>query len=81
MNEEEEPEFMMPDSLLEKIYELSGGSDKYKGIILCASSESGSPLIFSKFESTIVELALRKSLEQWLLRDENYKVEEDFNDL
>lgn len=80
MNQDEDaPEFELPENLLEKLYELSGGSDKYKGFILCNCSENGSPTIFSKFDSTVVELGLRKTLEQWLLSNESNK--EDYNDL
>lgn len=73
----EEPEFIMPDSLLEKIYELSGDSEKYKGFILCAASESGSPMVYSKFDSIVSDYALRKSLEQWLIRADDQETTVD----
>ena len=31
---EEQPEFSIPESLVNKLYELSGDSDKYKGLII-----------------------------------------------
>lgn len=74
---DEQPEFIMPDSLLEKIYELSGGPEKYKGFILCAASESGSPMIYSKFDSMVSDYGLRKSLEQWLIRADDQEVTVD----
>ena len=46
MNLEENDEFSIPSEMVEKIYELSGGVDKYKGVILAVSSENGKPLIY-----------------------------------
>jgi CO dehydrogenase/acetyl-CoA synthase gamma subunit (corrinoid Fe-S protein) len=65
MNEEEFP-FTIPEQLVSKIYDLSGDSDKYKGVILAVASEDGSPMIYSKFDSTVMELGLRKALEDWV---------------
>ena len=37
MNEEEgDTEFSIPSEMVDKLYELSGGVDKYKGVILAA---------------------------------------------
>ena len=47
MNEEEgDTEFSIPSEMVDKLYELSGGVDKYKGVILAASSDAGRPLIY-----------------------------------
>ncbi len=66
----EEP-FSIPDTLVSKIYDLSGGSDKYKGVILAVTSEDGSPLIYSRFDSAIMELGLTKALEGWIKRTDD----------
>lgn len=63
---EENEEFKIPDQFIEKLYEFSGGADKYKGIILCICSENGNPMIYHNFDSPIVELGLKKSLEEFL---------------
>ena len=55
---------------MEKIYEISGDSDKYKGIIMIAANESGDPIVYSKFDSSITELGLTKALSQYLARME-----------
>ena len=34
MNLDDEEEFCIPSELVEKIYDLSGGVDKYKGVIM-----------------------------------------------
>lgn len=58
--------FEMPSNFIEQVYELSGGADKYKGMILAYVSEDGVPVIYSKFESQIVEFGLRKAVEKYL---------------
>ena len=43
---EGESEFSIPTEMVDKLYELSGGVDKYKGVIMAVSSENGKPLIY-----------------------------------
>jgi hypothetical protein len=69
MSDKKEP-FSIPSGLVEKIYEISGDSDKYKGIIMIAANESGDPIVYSKFDSSITELGLTKALSQYLARME-----------
>lgn len=69
MSDKKEP-FSIPSGLVEKIYEISGDADKYKGIIMIAANESGDPIVYSKFDSSITELGLTKALSQYLARME-----------
>ena len=69
MSDKKEP-FSITSGLVEKIYEISGDSDKYKGIIMIAANESGDPIVYSKFDSSITELGLTKALSQYLARME-----------
>jgi hypothetical protein len=64
--EEENIEFCIPESFIEKIYELSGGVDKNKGLILALCIESGTPTIYSRHDSVVVELGLKKALSDYL---------------
>ena len=69
MPEDQLPEttmFEMPTNIIEQVYELSGNADKYKGVVLAYLSDDGSPVIYSKFDSQIVELGMRKALGQYL---------------
>lgn len=59
---QEEIEFSIPDNFIEQIYELSGGVDKHKGMVLVLCNEKGSPMIYSKYDSSIVELGLKQAL-------------------
>ena len=70
MSEDENP-FAIPEALVEKIFDISGDSDKYKGVIMIVANESGEPVIFSKFDSVMTELGLRKSLEEYLRKVDN----------
>ena len=66
---EDNVEFCIPDNFIEKLYEFSGGADKYKGIILAVCTETGSPTIYSKFDSSIVELGLKKAVSDYIIGD------------
>ena len=50
LEEEENNEFSLPTEMVDNLYELSGGSDRYKGVIMAVSSENGKPLVYSKFD-------------------------------
>jgi hypothetical protein len=78
MNQDEEA-FSIPSGFVEKLYEISGDSDKHKGVIMIAANESGDPIIYTKFDSMITELGLTKALGQHLARLE--KQNEEPNDL
>lgn len=78
MNQDEEA-FSIPSGFVEKLYEISGDSDKHKGVIMIAANESGDPIIYTKFDSLITELGLTKALGQHLARLE--KQNEEPNDL
>ena len=66
LEDEDNSEFSIPTEMVDKLYELSGGADKYKGVILAASSENGKPLIYCKFDCGMTEFALTKALENHL---------------
>lgn len=66
-NPEDISEFRVPQQLLEKIFELSGDSDHNKGFILCMVDQTGKPVVFTKSQSQIVDMGLRKSLEKYLI--------------
>lgn len=74
MSENIDPEnlgqFIMPQSMLDKLFDLSGDSDGSKGFILAFVDQEGKPIVFTKSQNQIIELGLRKSLEQYLLDSE-----------
>ena len=76
LEDEDNSEFSIPTEMVDKLYELSGGADKYKGGILAASSENGKPLIYCKFDCGMTEFALTKALENHL-SGPSERIEED----
>jgi|TARA_A200000159_G_C7336501_1_gene345285 hypothetical protein len=72
--------FQMPEDLLDKLYEFTGnGHDSSKGFLLAYSDQNGSPLILCKAGSQIIEMGIRKSLEQYLIGLENVDSPFDVN--
>lgn len=76
--EEKPKDFVFPTELIEQIYELSGGADTYKGVVVCVCSSKGTPQIYTRFESVVTSLGMKKALEQWLSNeDENLTDDSD----
>lgn len=73
----EEGTFSIPEGLVEKIYEISGDSDKYKGVIMVVANESGEPIIYRKFDSVVMQLALEKAIEEYLRKSQTEADEQD----
>ena len=70
--EKQEPkDFLFPTKLVEQIYEISGGADSYKGVILCVCSPKGEPQVYTRFDSMITALGMKTALGQWLSDQEN----------
>jgi hypothetical protein len=76
-DEDEENDFHIPSEMVDKLYELSGGAEKYKGIIMAVSSENGKPLIYRKFDCAMTQLALSKCLEDFLESSTIEKLSQD----
>lgn len=71
MSDDIDPEsfsnFTMPESLLNKIYDLSGEAEHTKGFILAFATQEGRPLVFTRAQNQITEMGLRKALEKYLI--------------
>lgn len=65
------PPFQLPANLIEKLYEFTGDShDSSKGMLIAYTDHKGSPMIFCKAGSSIVEMGIRKALEKYLIEVE-----------
>jgi len=76
------PQFSMPPSLLENIYEFTGFSEENKGFLLFFVDQQGIPQVVSQSSTAIVEMGLRKAAESYLCEIEeatrpNINPEED----
>lgn len=70
------PQFKMPTKLLDKVFDLSGAEDVGQGILLSYLTQEGTPVVFLKTNSKVVEMGLRKAMETYL---EDLESAEDLN--
>lgn len=66
------PEFKIPDSFFDQLFELTGFNDS-KGFILCFLNQDGSPIIYSKSSCKAIEMGCRKALEEYLEDADSFK--------
>ena len=66
INPEEFEEFQLPPNTLSQLFEFTGSSDGDSGFVLAYVGPNGSPAIITKTCSPIIEMGLRKALEQYL---------------
>jgi hypothetical protein len=69
-SKKEDKEFLFPMEMVDQIYELSGGAESYKGLILCICTQNGTPQIFTRFDSVVTSLGLKKALDEYLCNQE-----------
>ena len=74
------PTFQMPDSFLNKLFELTGNEvEKNRGFILSYVSHDGRPLVYARSETQIIEMGLRKALEKYLVEMERSEDAQNLN--
>jgi len=74
------PTFQIPHSLLDKLYEFTGDQTEHsKGFLLTYTDQNGSPMIFCRAGSQIVEMGIRKAIEKYLIDIENVDAPFDIN--
>ena len=73
INPEELNDFYLPQSLLSEIYNLTGEFDGNRGFILACVGQEGKPFIYSKFSNEIIELGIRKAVEEYLIHMSEYQ--------
>ena len=70
-NKEDEDIFFIPDKTISKLYDISGGVDRNKGVIMIACNENGDPIIYSKYQDSVTELGMKQALNNWLNKNHN----------
>lgn len=60
------PGFSMPSNIINQIYEFSGSTEENKGIILAFVDQQGSPQILTQAASSVIEMGLRKAIEDYI---------------
>ncbi len=61
------PQFSLPPKLVDQLYEFSGNIEGSRGFLLLHINQEGSPMVYFKADNQIIELGLRKALEQFVL--------------
>lgn len=64
-------EFAIPEGFIEQLYSFTGDGEETKGVIIAYVAQNGTPAIITKTASGIVEMGLRKAMEQYLAQMEN----------
>ena len=74
------PKFQIPSDILERLYEFTGDTNESsKGFMLAYVDQDGSPMIFCRAGSQIVEMGIRKALEKYLIDIESVDAPFDIN--
>ena len=70
--------FKVPKKTLDQLYEVTGGTNNYKGFIIAYATENGEPIVYTKCDTQMTEYALHKALESFLARseEESFEIEE-----
>ena len=69
------PDFVLPEKLLDQVYEFSGNGESSRGFLLAFVGQNGSPTIYTKTDTQIVEMGLRKAVEQYLEQSEQTDID------
>jgi hypothetical protein len=59
-------QFHLPENILHQLFEFTGCTEGDSGFMLAYVSPNGAPAIITKTCSPIVEMGLRKAMEQYL---------------
>jgi hypothetical protein len=76
-NEENLPQFVLPQSFLNQLFDMSGSTEGTRGFLLAFVNQDGSPMIYTQAENQIVEMGLRKAIEKYLIQLEESEFPED----
>ena len=59
--------FHIPEKIISDLFEISGESESSRGFLMAFVGQDGRPIIYSKSASQVVEMFLRKSMEEYLI--------------
>ena len=76
-NPEDIPNFQIPESFLDQLYEFTGNSEGSSGYVLTYVDDKGRAIVYSRSSSQIVEMGLRKALEKYLIELEEGEISFD----
>jgi len=59
-------QFMLPEKILNELYELTGSKNSYKGYIIAYCDGKGTPVVYSTCDTPITEAGLIRSIENYI---------------
>ena len=68
--EGEFPSFVLPEAFLNQLFEFSGSTEGNRGFMLAFVNQEGEPMVYTKADSKIIELGLRKAMEKYIIESE-----------
>jgi hypothetical protein len=78
---DENRQVSIPKAFLRKAYEIAGSSKNGRGLILCCLDGEGNPFLFTQCQSQVIEMGLRKHLENWLEQKNDSSLMFDFDSI
>jgi hypothetical protein len=70
--------FQLPENMINQLFEFTGSTNGDSGFILSYVNQDGLPSVITKATSPIVEMGLRKALEQYLEQVSAQEIELNF---
>lgn len=70
--------FTLPENIINQLFEFTGSSGGDSGFILSFVNQEGLPSVITKANSPIIEMGLRKALEQYLEQVSAQEIELNF---
>tara|TARA_B100000242_G_scaffold285338_1_gene249691 strand:- start:626 stop:907 length:282 start_codon:yes stop_codon:yes gene_type:complete len=70
--------FQLPENIIRQLFEFTGSTNGDSGFILSFVNQDGLPSVITKAQSPIVEMGLRKALEQYLEQVSAQEIELNF---
>jgi hypothetical protein len=71
-------QFHLPETIINQLFEFTGSTSGDSGFILSFVNQEGLPSVITKTTSPIVEMGLRKALEQYLEQVSAQEIELNF---
>jgi len=71
-------DFQLPENMINQLFEFTGSTNGDSGFILSFVNQQGLPSVITKATSPIVEMGLRKALEQYLQQVSAQEIELNF---
>lgn len=69
-NPDENFNFHIPETFLNRLYDFTGDSKGNGGFVLTYVNDEGKAVVLSKVSSDIIAMGLKKSMEQYLIMSE-----------